>query len=94
MIGTLYHRTRSEWVNQADHAQWRELLGLFGNVKTLFLDGRLVGKLSRALQPGEGESSTDLLLELQELSSSTKASFLDVFPPFIRVDARQKVAPP
>ena len=78
----------SEWVNQDDHTQWREVFGSFSNVKTLFVDGELVRKLSRALQPSEGGSSTELLPELQELSSSAKSSLLDVFTPF--VEARQK----
>ena len=84
--------TSSEWVNQADHALWREVLRSFGNVKTLFVDGELVGKLSRALQSAEGESSTELLPELQELSSSAKPTSLDVFASF--VDARQKAGRP
>ena len=81
----------SEWVNQADHAQWREVLGSFSNVKNLFMDGELVGKLSRALEPGEGGSSTELLPELQELSSSAKASSLDVFTLFVYTVRKQAV---
>ena len=81
----------SEWVNQADHAQWREVLGSLSNVKNLFMDGELVGKLSRALEPGEGGSSTELLPELQELSSSAKASSLDVFTLFVYTVRKQAV---
>jgi hypothetical protein len=81
----------SEWNNEVDRTWWRELLGSFGKVKTLFVDGELVGQLSRALQPGEEELSTELLPELQELSSSL-ASSLKVFTPF--VDARQKAGFP
>jgi hypothetical protein len=82
----------SEWNNEADRTWWREFLGSFGKVKTLFVDGELVGQLSRALRPGEEESSTELLPELQGLSSSAKAPSLDVFRPF--VDARQKSGRP
>jgi hypothetical protein len=86
------HSISSEWNNEADRTQWRELFGLFGNVKTLCVDGELVGQLSRALLPGEGESPTELLPELQELTYSAIGSSLDVFTPFI--DARQKAGRP
>jgi hypothetical protein len=92
---TLEHARRivsSEWNNEADRTQWRELLGSFGNVKTLFVDGELVGQVSCALQPDEGESPTELLPELQELSYSAIDSSLDVFAGFI--DARQKAKRP
>ena len=82
----------SEWNREADCTRWREFLGLFGNAKTLSVDGELVGQLSSALQPGEGESSAELLSELQELSYSATASSLTVFTPFI--DARQKAGRP
>jgi hypothetical protein len=73
---------------EPDRTQWRELLGSFVNVKTLFVDGRLVEQLSGALQPGTGESPTELLPELQELSCPAMAPLFDAFTPFI--DARQK----
>ncbi|KAF8468670.1 hypothetical protein DFH94DRAFT_276928 [Russula ochroleuca] len=94
----------SEWNDEADRTQWRKLLGLFGGVKTLFVDGELVGQLSRALQPGEEESSTELLPELQELqepdrpdepgklSDSAIGAPSDAFSSFI--DARQKAGHP
>ena len=61
------HTISSEWNNEADRTQWRELLGSFGNVKTIYVYSELVGQLSQALQPGEGESSAELLPELHEL---------------------------
>jgi hypothetical protein len=82
----------SEWNNEADRGQWRELLGSFGNVKTLFVDGELVGQLSCALQPGEGESLTELLPELQELSYFAIGPSHNAFTLFI--DARQKAGHP
>lgn len=85
-------RTKSSWYTEADRTQWHELLGSFANVKTLFVSGDLVGQLSCALQPCEGESPMDLLPELQELSYSAIASSLNVFTPFI--DARQKAGRP
>jgi hypothetical protein len=86
------HSISFEWNNEADRTQWRELLGLFGNVKTIRVDGELVEQLSRALLPDEGESPTELLPELQELTYSTIGSSLNVFTSFI--DARQKAGRP
>ena len=85
-------RTKSSWYAEADRTQWRELLGSFAKVKTLFVSGDLVGQVSCALQPCEGESPTELLPELQQLSYSAIASSLNVFTPFI--DARQKAGRP
>jgi hypothetical protein len=81
----------SEWNNEADRTQWRELLGSFGNVKTLRVDPELVEQLSRALQPAEGES-TEPLPELQEISYSTEGNSYNTFTSFI--DARQKAGRP
>ena len=86
------NRRSSEWISGANRTQWRELLGSFVNVKTLFVDGGLVRPLSRILQPGEGESPSELLPELQELSSSARGARRDAFTPFI--DARQKAGLP
>lgn len=82
------HSISSEWNNEADRAQWRELLRTFGNAKTLSMEYGLIGKLSRSLQPGEGESPTDLLPVLQELFYSAVEPSDDAFAPFI--EARQK----
>jgi hypothetical protein len=57
-----------EWHNEADRAQWRELLRSFSNVKTLSVPDGLIGELSRSLQLDDGESPTELLPELKELS--------------------------
>ena len=84
--------TSSEWDGEADRTQWRELLGPFSNVKSLRVGYGLVGKLSRVLQPGEGESPTELLPELQELSHSTGGARHNAFTLF--VDARQKAGHP
>ena len=84
----------SEWNREADRTQWREFLGLFRNIKTIFVDDELVGQVSRALQPGEGESpaESEPFPELEELSYSATASTLNVFTPFI--DSRQKAGRP
>ena len=87
-----YVMPSSEWNNEAERTRWRELLGSFGNVKTLHVYTELVGQLAHALQPGEGESSTDLLPELQELLHSATGVLYNAFSEFI--DARQKAGCP
>ncbi|KAF8468663.1 hypothetical protein DFH94DRAFT_276756 [Russula ochroleuca] len=93
-VGSLKYDRRIESPRriEPDRTQWRELLGLFVNVKTLFVDGRLVRQLSHALQPSTQESPTELLPELQELSCPVMASSDNAFIPFI--DARQKAGIP
>jgi len=86
------HSVASVWGNKADRAQWRKLLGSFDKVNTLHMDHELVGQLSHSLQPREGESPTELLPELQELSYSARGSLRDAFMPF--VNARWKVGCP
>ena len=86
------HSISSEWNNEADRAQWRELLGSFDKVNTLHMDDELVGQLSRSLRPSEGESPTELLSELQELSYSAESSLSDAFTPL--VDARRNAGRP
>lgn len=83
------------WGAVAHRIHWRELLWTFHNAKTLYLRFWLVEQLASALQPGEEESPTELLPELQELSylavSGTVASH-DAFAGFI--DERQKAGRP
>src|SRR6266852_5279564 len=56
------------WIDEAHRTHWRELLRTFSNVKTISIDKQLIEQLSRSLQPAKGESSAELLPELQELS--------------------------
>ena len=86
------HKISSDWNDQADRSHWRELLGSFDKVKTLRVVYGLVEQVSRALQPGEGESPTELLPELQKLSYSSKGSPRNAFALFI--DTRQKEGHP
>ena len=85
------HLISLEWNNEADRTQWRELLGIFDSVKTLLVDHELIEQISRSLRPGDGESSTDLLPTLQELSYPARSPE-NAFTPF--VDARQKEGRP
>jgi hypothetical protein len=86
------HNISSEWNRQADRMHWCELFGLFGKVKTLRVEYGLVEQVSLALQHGEGESPTELLPELQEISYSTKGDLHNAFTQF--VDARQNAGQP
>ena len=89
------HSISSEWNNEADITQWRELLGCFNNVETLRVGNAgsysLIEQLSRALQPDKG-GPTALLPALQELTYSPTVVFPNAFTPFI--DARQKAGCP
>ena len=85
------HNISSEWNRQPDRTYWREFLGSFDKVKTLRVEYGLVEQVSRALQPDEGESSTELFPELQELVYSRRDAS-GAFALF--VDARQKAGLP
>jgi hypothetical protein len=86
------HLISSEWNNEANCTQWRELYRTFRNVKTLLVDDELVGQLSRSLQSSAGESPTELLPELQELSYYSTDASHGAFAQFI--EARQKAGRP
>ena len=60
------HPLSSDWHNQADYSQWRELLGSFRNVQTLRVHDGLVGEVSRCLAP-DGEPASEILPELKTL---------------------------
>jgi hypothetical protein len=60
------HTLSSEWHNQVDRAQWRELLGSFRNVETLRVHDGLIGEVSRCLAL-DGESASEILPELKTL---------------------------
>jgi len=60
------HTLSSEWHNQVDCAQWRQLLGWFRNVETLRVHDGLVGELSRCLAL-DGDPPSEILPELKTL---------------------------
>jgi len=82
----------SEWANEADRTQWRDLLRSFSNVKTLRVADGLISQLSRSLQSEDGESSAELLPELKELSYYHYRELRDAFTAFI--DARRIASRP
>jgi len=73
------YRASSEWRNEADRTQWRDLLKSFSNVETLQVSSELVSQLSRSLRLEDGESPVELLPELKELSYSYRREFDDTF---------------
>jgi len=78
------HTLSSEWHDQADRTQWRELLGSFRNVNILRVHGGLVGELSRSLQSdGEASPSLEVLPELKELVCPAGCVDDKTFAPFI-----------
>ena len=82
----------SEWHNEADRTQWRELLNPFTNVKTLSVAEELIGQLSRSLQSNDGEAPMELLPELKMLSYPASDDTNGAFAAFI--DARQNAGHP
>ena len=82
----------SEWNNEADRVHWRKLLESFGKVKNFTVGEEFVKQISRALQPVEEESPTELLPQLQKLTHFATGASRNAFTQFI--EARQKVGHP
>jgi hypothetical protein len=80
------HNLSSEWHNEVDRAQWRELLRPFSNVNTLHVKEELAVELSRSLCSEDGEMPLELLPNLLELKCRGTGSgdaFSDAFTPFV-----------
>jgi hypothetical protein len=85
------HNRSSEWHNEVDRTQWRELLRPFSNVKVLHLQNELVLEFSRSLHMEGDEMPLELLPSLEELSHSGP----DVDGAFNRfIDERQTAGHP
>jgi hypothetical protein len=76
------HTLSSEWHNQVDRTQWRELFGSFSNVKTLRVHNGLVGEVSRSLIL-DGEPPLEVLPDLRELICPSGSVDDQTFEPFI-----------
>jgi hypothetical protein len=84
MLDYREHSLSPEWHNQANHTQWRELLGSFRNVKILRVYNGLVGDLSRSLRSdGESSPSLEVLPELKELVCPVGCVGDKTFAPFV-----------
>ena len=75
-----------------DRPEWRKLLRSFSNAKTLFVDDRLLEKLSCCLRLEDEELPLELLPKLQELTYSGRGNTGDAFTQFI--DARKNAGCP
>jgi hypothetical protein len=80
--------------NEADRTEWRKIITSFSNVKTLYVNDKLIRELSRCLRFDGGEDPLELLPELQELTYSGHghAGDSDAFALFI--DTRQNAGRP
>jgi len=61
------HRIVSEFCQDEDYTEWRELLTSFSNLKTLRIDDGLVQLLTHSQQLEDGNSLRELVPELREL---------------------------
>ena len=86
------HSRSSEEHNDVDRIEWRNLLRSFSNVKTLLVEDGLIEQLSRCLQLENGESSLELLPELQDLTYYGHRDTSDAFTSFI--DSRRNAGRP
>ena len=88
-----YNRSSGSEVQDADsdRTRWHKLLRAFPNVKSLRIEDRHTGELSRSLHLDHGEPPVDLLPQLKNLLASDKG-VVDIFYPF--ADARQKAGCP
>jgi len=80
----------SEWhfVSLRYPTLWRDLLGSFGGAKSLVVGHRLAGEISRSFRLAEGESPTEFLPKLKEISyPATSDDAGDAFIAF--ADARR-----
>ena len=87
------HSLSSEEHNEVNRTEWRELLRLFKNVKTLMIEEGLVEALSCCLQLEGGELPLELLPKLQELTFPRGYNNRHAFTSFInaRENAGQAV---
>jgi hypothetical protein len=86
------HSQSSEWHNEVDRTQWRQLLRPFSNLKTLHVQDELVERIAHPLQTDDGEPPLDLLPTLKELGYCGGDNARDAFTPFM--DERQVAGHP
>jgi hypothetical protein len=60
-------RRLSEWHNEVNHTQWRELLRPFSNVKILSVQNEFVKELSHSLHSEDKEMPLDILSNLNRV---------------------------
>jgi hypothetical protein len=77
------HKRASEWHNNADQIQWRELLRPFTNVKAIHVQDHLVGEIFRCLISDEGKPPLELLPNLEEVGYLGGSDVRDAFTTFL-----------
>jgi hypothetical protein len=86
------HSQLSEWHNEVDRMQWRQLLRPFSNLNTLHVGDELVERIAYSLQSDDGEPPLELLPTLKELGYTGGDDARDAFTPFM--DERQVAGHP
>ena len=76
------HYRSSEWHNEVDRTQWHQLLRPFSNLKTLYVQNELVGKLARSLHTDDGDPPPELL-SLEKVGYSGGRVAQKALTPFI-----------
>jgi hypothetical protein len=77
------HNQSSEWHNDVDRRQWRELLRPFANAKTIHVQDGLVSQIFRSLPSDDGEPPLELLPNLEEVGYSGESHARDAFTTFL-----------
>jgi hypothetical protein len=77
------HSQSSEWHNEVDRTQWRQLLRPFSNLNTLRVQDELVERVAHSLQTDDVEQPLEILPDLKELVYSGGDDARDAFNPFI-----------
>ena len=72
-----------ELYNDAIRRRWRELLRLFTNVNTIYVQDVLVRNVSRSLPSGDGEPPMEFLPNLEEIGYSGGSDARDAFTTFL-----------
>jgi hypothetical protein len=84
----LYHmeadKESSEWHNEVDRTQWRDLLRPFKNVKIFRVQSEFAEELGRSLHSKDEEMPLDILSNLKELRYSGGRKSAGAFRPFIQ----------
>jgi hypothetical protein len=87
------HERSSEWHNDVDQRQWRELLMPFANAKTIHVQDELVHNILRSLLSDDGEPPPELLPNLVEVGYDSVGLYArDALNAF--VDARRVAGHP
>jgi hypothetical protein len=73
----------SEWHNNVDRRQWRDLLRPFTNAKTIHVQDNLVNKIFHSLPSDDGEPPLELLPNLEEVGYSGGSDARDAFTAFL-----------